>query len=159
MSVQLDLSGFAADSPEDRIVNMIAGDEDLTPGFSSHTWDGSGSWTLRVSTTTNIGHGVAFFQDGRPHAKITSVVDNEDGTVTVSYTLYDPDGSNADIKAAFSLDDGATYNACTDNGTGDGESNLTATSGGTPHTFVWDHVTDSVPAESDFLIIITAQTT
>ena len=64
------------------------------------------------------------------------------GDITASYVLTDAEGDWTHLRAEYSEDGGATWSAASQGAGGDGTEELSAAAGGTPHSFVWDSVSD-----------------
>jgi hypothetical protein len=77
-------------------------------------------------------------------------------TVTLDYTLLDPEGDVCSILVEYSTDGGTSYFAATMGSGGDGTAGLTASAGGTDHRFVWDWTADlGAGLHQDVLVCIT----
>ncbi|UCH88524.1 MAG: VCBS repeat-containing protein [Thermoplasmata archaeon] len=67
------------------------------------------------------------------------------GDIEIKYTLKDPEGSTAKIKAEYSADGGGTWQAATRNPAGsDPTFGLSATKTGMTYKFIWDSKADNV---------------
>lgn len=75
-----------------------------------------------------------------PRIEITEATDGENGTVTLKYNAKEFSGNDIDITAHYTI--GSTAMASATAKGGDGTENITTSSDGTAHTFVWDYKTD-----------------
>ena len=71
-----------------------------------------------------------------PNISITTPIEDQCGNVTLSYNLKDAESDNCTIMAQYSLNNITWLDATMGEG-GDGVTNVTTTSGGVDHTYVW----------------------
>jgi len=131
-----------------------------SPGGDLHifVWDADnasdlpgyvGDATVRITPSDASGQGVP--------AEVTVRVDNNSpptvsgvapqsnpagGSVTIDYTLTDAEGDSCSITVEYSVDNGTTWQMATEGTGGDGVSNLSSSTTGVAHTFVWDTLKD-----------------
>ncbi len=84
------------------------------------------------------------FGGGEPPAdvSVSTPAGIQSGDVTVIYTLTGDDGELTDISVSFSDDGGTVFRPSTEGTGGDGLEDLTMSSAGDLHTFVWDSQAD-----------------
>ncbi len=75
-----------------------------------------------------------------PRIEITEATDGENGTMTVKYNAKEFSGADIDITVHFTT--GTVIAGTATSKGGDGTADITTSSGGTAHTFVWDYKTD-----------------
>ena len=114
---------------------------------SGVTWDqlNSGFLTIYTETITPTYYGsgdILVVPPTPPTASVTTPTGTQSWDVTINYTLTDPNGDNATIIVEYSQDGGVNWSNATMGSGGDGVANLTTSSGGTAHTYVWDSFTD-----------------
>lgn len=82
------------------------------------------------------------YNNAAPRAQVVSVPPQAADNVSVSYLLYDSNNDALDVTIEYSPNGGLTWYSATQAG-GDGIYGLSSSSGGMPHSFIWDSVSDA----------------
>jgi hypothetical protein len=131
-----------------------------SPGGTNHTyvWDSAADIAVPDAHQSDIRMKIAPYDPYRagqagqtgdfevdnttpPWVTLTDPGSPKSANVAIEYTLYDADSETCSAVVEFTT--GSGWFACTQSG-GDPTSGLTSSPGGTPHTFIWDTISDNV---------------
>ncbi|MCX7702595.1 MAG: hypothetical protein N2234_00610 [Planctomycetota bacterium] len=81
-----------------------------------------------------------------PSVVLTSPTGTLSGSIPLEYTLVDAESQQCSIVVKYTKNGGATWQNATKGSGGDPLTGLSSSPAGTPHTFIWDTISDGVGA-------------